>query len=203
MSWANIVGSGWIAGVVAFLACAGCSSLPPSPFSERSALNLDSADRIQIGATIGDEIQSMFGAPTIKLRDESSGANAWLYCDREKCSQPRLTVYIDPTTNKVSAVSVTLQDGDPEQDLMKLRARYPGSEPKLQRYLYSYRDYFETVESFVDSKRGISIGYDSKRNRASSVSRSVPPLKEPSLAQNPNRFPKISKLPDREIATKQ
>lgn len=181
-----------------------CSSFPTQTGRSNSLpLNLDTADKIRVGETQLEEIQAMLGAPRIKLPGRDPSSEAWLFCDQEKCSLPRLTLYVDLSSKTVTSVNVRLREDDPERDLDRARARYPSAHLKLERYLYSYRDYFETVASYVDSTGGLVMGYDETQKKVSAIARSVPPVREPQLTQSGSGFPKISKLPDRETASGQ
>ena len=190
-----------IVGLGALLFCMACSSAAHSTHPSHLPLNLESADKIRVGFTLGSEAQEMWGKPRIKLSMEEPGTESWLYCDQEKCSQPRLVLYIDNRTNTVLSVGVTLKNGEPEQDLNKIRDRYPGRVLKREQYLYSYRDYFDIVESYVDTKSGLNITYDRVTKKVSAVTRSVVPLKEAHISQSGDVYPTISKILDREITS--
>src|SRR4051794_30226297 len=115
-------------GLGAFLTWAACSTASRPIVSGRMPLNLDTADQIRVGTTQGKAVQGMLGDPRIKLPGDEPEVESWLYCEREKCSQPRLVVQVDARTDVVISVSLTVKDGEPEQDLDRVRDRYPGIE---------------------------------------------------------------------------
>lgn len=187
---------------IVFVVGTACSSPRVSGVASRVGLSLDAADTIRVGISHGQEIETMFGRPTIKLPadKQDQDGDAWLYCDHEKCSEGRLTVHVAPRTDTVISVTWALKDGEPEQSLGAAHARYPGSALKRERYLYNYGHYFYTVESYVDSNQGLIFGYDPVKKVVTAISRNVPPLRDPQLAQSANGFPKISRIVERDTA---
>jgi hypothetical protein len=117
------------------------------------------------------------------------------------CRRPRLSIRVAKETGTVVSVDFRIVEGEAEQDLARVKTRYPSSHFKLERYLYNYGDYLETFESYTDSKTGLSIGFDGRTKKVSSITRSLMPL-DSTHAPSASGYPQITKLPtERETAS--
>ena len=179
---------------------AGCSSLghfsshPPAP------LALSSADNIKLGVTRSEDLENLFGKPSVVLASQPTHTHAYLYCEKgpAQCTQGNLTFHVDDSSGVVRSVVWNPQVND-SKNIETLIAHYKNATFTKRRYLYNYGDYFDEVETYTNLEQGITIGFNPTRNEVTRVYREDPKAPMPIVASD-KKLPIITPIPDRDTA---
>lgn len=176
-------------------ALAACSSVFPQRNGESSPLSLDRVDKIQINVSRSNDLEALFGAPTLKLPIPKSDMEAWLYCVVAPCTQGRLTVHLSLTSGLVRKVIWNTESGDHERKLEAAIEHFKDASFLKSKVLVDYGRYLYTWDAYEDREIGVLVSFDDHKKFVTSITRAEPKRELIALQADASKRPRVTIIP--------
>lgn len=128
--------------------------------SATTKLTLDAVDKILLGKTKSTEIKNLFNAPTIIIPDKSMSHSVWIYCDPAPCTDGRLTLRVDNSTDTIISLQWNLREGDSERTPASIIKRYSRFSFQKKKYIHNYGHYIDRVSVLKSTPDGLALKID-------------------------------------------